>query len=232
MPPEALSQIVAGCRGPGRVRGSGRVLPRDAVAGQAGAARADSGRGAHAPRAGRRRARSVRIEAQQEIQQKVQEELGERQREMMLREQMKAIQKELGEEDEASDLEELKERDREARAERRRAHTKSIASCTVSSARIRSLPNTRSFARILDYVIELPWNKRTEDKIDLVRVREDSRRGPLRPRGCEGSRARVPGRAQAADGAGGGGCRGRAKSAARSRRRRPRRSPCATDVGR
>ena len=50
------------------------------------------------------------IEAQEEIQAQVQEELGERQREMLLREQMKAIQRELGEEDEGAELEELKQK--------------------------------------------------------------------------------------------------------------------------
>src|SRR5512140_3859376 len=52
----------------------------------------------------------LRLEAQQEIQQKVQEELGEKQREILLREQLKAIQKELGEEEEGADVDELKSR--------------------------------------------------------------------------------------------------------------------------
>jgi ATP-dependent Lon protease len=52
----------------------------------------------------------LRLEAQAEIQAKVQEELGEKQREMVLREQLRAIQKELGEDDEGNDLEELRER--------------------------------------------------------------------------------------------------------------------------
>ena len=50
------------------------------------------------------------LEAQEEIKSAVQEELGERQREIVLREQLKAIQQELGEGDDASDLEELRER--------------------------------------------------------------------------------------------------------------------------
>ncbi|MBI4544822.1 MAG: LON peptidase substrate-binding domain-containing protein, partial [Gemmatimonadetes bacterium] len=52
----------------------------------------------------------LRLEAQQEIQQKVQEELGEKQREMVLREQLKAIQKELGEDEEGNEVQELKRR--------------------------------------------------------------------------------------------------------------------------
>src|SRR5438093_1627505 len=50
------------------------------------------------------------LDAQEHIKSQVQEELGERQRELFLREQMKAIRKELGEGDEASDVEELRKR--------------------------------------------------------------------------------------------------------------------------
>src|SRR5918997_336181 len=50
------------------------------------------------------------LEAQEDIKSAVQEELGERQREMFLREQLKAIQKELGEGDESKELEELREK--------------------------------------------------------------------------------------------------------------------------
>src|SRR2546422_251683 len=50
------------------------------------------------------------IDAQEEIKSQVQEELGERQREMLLREQLKAIRKELGEEDEGSEVAELRKR--------------------------------------------------------------------------------------------------------------------------
>src|ERR1051326_2654731 len=50
------------------------------------------------------------LEAQEEIKSQVQEELGERQREMFLREQLKQIRKELGEEDDAGELEGLREK--------------------------------------------------------------------------------------------------------------------------
>src|SRR4030095_6012219 len=48
------------------------------------------------------------LDAQEDIKSQVQEELGERQREMFLREQLKQIRKELGEETEADELEELR----------------------------------------------------------------------------------------------------------------------------
>ena len=50
------------------------------------------------------------LDAQEDIKSQVQEELGERQREMFLREQLKTIQRELGEGDERDDLQELKEK--------------------------------------------------------------------------------------------------------------------------
>jgi len=50
------------------------------------------------------------LEAQEEIKSQVQEELGERQREMFLREQMKAIRKELGDDDQTKEIEELREK--------------------------------------------------------------------------------------------------------------------------
>ena len=113
----------------------------------------------------------VRLEAQEEIQQKVQEELGERQREIVLREQMKAIQQELGEGDEASDLEELRERveklelSDEARHEIQRELSR-LERTNPQSAEYQVL---RTY---LDLVTELPWGSRTEDEIDLVQAEQ------------------------------------------------------------
>ena len=50
------------------------------------------------------------LDAQADIKSQVQEELGERQREMFLREQLKAIRQELGEADDSADVHELRER--------------------------------------------------------------------------------------------------------------------------
>ena len=98
----------------------------------------------------------LRAEAQQEIQQKVQEELGEKQREMVLREQLKAIQKELGDEDEVGDLEELAERvanlelPEDARKEVERELSK-LRRTNPQSAEYQVL---RTY---LELVTELPW---------------------------------------------------------------------------
>ncbi len=109
----------------------------------------------------------ARLDAQEEIQARVQEELGERQREMLLREQLKQIQRELGDEDERDDVEDLRERvealklDEEQRAEVER-ELKRLERTSPQSAEYQVI---RTF---LEWVTELPWNVRSEDKIDLA----------------------------------------------------------------
>jgi len=113
----------------------------------------------------------ARIDAQEDIQAKVQEELGERQREMLLREQLKQIEKELGDEDERNDVEELRERvaelelAEEARTEVER-ELKRLERTSPQSAEYQVI---RTF---LEWVTELPWGDRTEDKLDLVSAAE------------------------------------------------------------
>jgi len=109
----------------------------------------------------------ARLDAQEEIQAKVQEELGERQREMLLREQLKQIQRELGDEDEKDDIDDLRERvealklgeEQQAEVER---ELKRLERTSPQSAEYQVI---RTF---LEWVTELPWSIRSEDKIDLA----------------------------------------------------------------
>ena len=109
----------------------------------------------------------ARLDAQEEIQARVQEELGERQREMLLREQLKQIQRELGDEDERDDVEELRERvealklDEDQRSEVER-ELKRLERTSPQSAEYQVI---RTF---LEWVTELPWSVRSEDRIDLA----------------------------------------------------------------
>ncbi|HEX2717653.1 MAG TPA: endopeptidase La [Gemmatimonadaceae bacterium] len=106
------------------------------------------------------------LEAQEEIKSQVQEELGERQREMYLREQLKAIQKELGDGDESREITELRDKlarlelPREARAEveRELGRLERAGRESMEAQVIRTY---------LEWVAELPWNTRSDDNLDL-----------------------------------------------------------------
>jgi len=109
------------------------------------------------------------IEAQEDIKSQVQEELGERQREMFLREQMKAIRKELGEEDEASEVEEL--RQRFAALELPEAARKEVDRELSRLERAsRDSMESQVIRTYLETMAELPWNKRSEESLDLKRA--------------------------------------------------------------
>jgi ATP-dependent Lon protease len=106
------------------------------------------------------------MDAQEEIQQQVQEELGERQREMLLREQLKAIQRELGEDEEGADVEELRRR----LAERELPETARTEIDRELARLERTNPQSAEYQVIRTYletVADLPWNVRTEDKLEL-----------------------------------------------------------------
>ncbi len=113
----------------------------------------------------------ARIDAQEDIQAKVQSELGERQREMLLREQLKAIQKELGEEEERDDVEEMQKRIAELDlSEDQRAEVdRELRRLERTSPQSAEYQVIRTF---LEWVTELPWNERSEEKIDLENAEE------------------------------------------------------------
>ena len=106
------------------------------------------------------------LEAQEDIKSQVQEELGERQREMYLREQLKAIQKELGDDDSSKEIVELRDKlakldlPKEARAEVERE----LGRLERSGRESMEAQVIRTY---LEWVAELPWNKRSDDQLDL-----------------------------------------------------------------
>ena len=113
----------------------------------------------------------VRIDAQEDIQAKVQEELGERQREMLLREQMKQIRKELGEEGEKDEVDDLRERIGKLGL----AETAQTEVDRELRRLDRTAPQSAEYQVIrtfLEWITELPWSHRTDDKIDLHRAEE------------------------------------------------------------
>ena len=111
------------------------------------------------------------LDAQEHIKSQVQEELGERQREMFLREQMKAIRKELGEEDETTEGEQLRKR-LEA-LDLPEAARKEVARELERLERANHDSMEAQVIRTyLETVAELPWNKRAEESLDLKRAAE------------------------------------------------------------
>jgi ATP-dependent Lon protease len=107
------------------------------------------------------------LEMQEEIKSQVQEELGERQREMYLREQMKAIQKELGDDDQSKEIVELREKlnkldlPKEARQEVERE----LGRLERSGRESMEAQVIRTY---LEWIAELPWNTRSDDNLDLA----------------------------------------------------------------
>ncbi|MGH7663727.1 MAG: endopeptidase La, partial [Gemmatimonadaceae bacterium] len=106
------------------------------------------------------------LEAQEEIKSQVQEELGERQREMYLREQLKTIQKELGDDDQSREITDLRDKlnklelPKEARVEveRELGRLERAGRESMEAQVIRTY---------LEWIAELPWNTRSDDNLDL-----------------------------------------------------------------
>jgi len=112
------------------------------------------------------------LELGRKIQSQAEESIGRSQREYFLREQLKAIQRELGEMDQdAAEAAEMRERiDKaglppEARreADRELARLERIPSISPESSVIRTY---------LDLLVSLPWNISTEGELDVGRARE------------------------------------------------------------
>jgi ATP-dependent Lon protease len=106
------------------------------------------------------------------IQSQVQSEMEKGQREFFLRQQLKAIQDELGEGDpEQAELKELRERveSTELPEETRKAVDRELA-------RLERLPSAAAeygvIRTYLDWILSLPWSKTTEDNLDLEHARQ------------------------------------------------------------
>ena len=104
-------------------------------------------------------------DAQEDIKSKGQEELGERQREMYLREQLKAIHKELGDTDDG-DGSELREKlaQLELPEAARKEVERELSRLERTSKESMEAQVIRTY---LEWIAELPWNNRSEDHLDI-----------------------------------------------------------------
>jgi ATP-dependent Lon protease len=106
------------------------------------------------------------------IQSEVESEINKGQREYYLREQLKAIQRELGEEDEQqAEITELRRRIEEAELPE---HARKAADRELS--RLERLPAAAAeygvIRTYLEWLVELPWSVETEDNLDIQHARE------------------------------------------------------------
>jgi ATP-dependent Lon protease len=110
-------------------------------------------------------------DAQEDIKSQVQEEIGERQREMYLREQLKAIRRELGEADEDKEIDELREKlakldlpeAAQKEVERELSRLERTSKESMEAQVIRTY---------LEWIAELPWNIRSAESLDITRAEQ------------------------------------------------------------
>lgn len=112
------------------------------------------------------------LELRNQIASQAQTEINRQQREHMLRQQLRAIQSELGEQSpEQADVAELRKRMEEA-------HLPELVAKEVDKELLRlermssSAPDYQITRAYVELTLELPWDKTTEDALDLVHARE------------------------------------------------------------
>ncbi len=111
------------------------------------------------------------LELGSKIQSQIQSEMSKTQREYYLREQMKAIQKELGEGDERTqEIAELREKIEAAgmSEEARREALRELDRLAKMPPAAAEYTVARTY---LEWLVSLPWQKETHDEIDLARAR-------------------------------------------------------------
>jgi ATP-dependent Lon protease len=112
------------------------------------------------------------LKMREKINSQIKEEMGRNQREYVLRQQLKAIKEELGEEDgDQGDLDVLDERitkaNLPAEAEQvARKQLKRLRSMQVGSAEYTVV---RTY---IDWILDVPWSKETTDNLDIAEVRK------------------------------------------------------------
>jgi len=110
-----------------------------------------------------------RIKLGEEIQSEVQDEISKSQREYYLREQLKAIKKELGEDESSVEIKELEDKVKKAKM------TKEAEKVSLKELdRLLKIPTQSpeySVSRTyVEWLIDLPWSKSTKDQLDIQKA--------------------------------------------------------------
>src|SRR6266850_2299157 len=112
------------------------------------------------------------LELGSKIQSQVQSEVGKNQREYFLREQLMAIQKELGEgDDQTREIEELREKIEAAGMPEgvQKEALRELDRLSKMPAAAAEFTVSRTY---LDWIVSLPWQKRTDEVIDLPKTKQ------------------------------------------------------------
>jgi len=109
------------------------------------------------------------LELKGKIESQAQQEMTDAQKQYYLRQQMKAIQEELGE-GEGNEIKDLRQRVAQANLPE---HVRTVAEREIDRlARMGpASPEYQMIRTYIDWILELPWNTVTEDRIDLIEAR-------------------------------------------------------------
>ncbi|MDL1893981.1 endopeptidase La, partial [Sphingobacteriales bacterium CHB3] len=112
-----------------------------------------------------------KLELGSKIQSEVQDGINKTQREYYLREQLKAIKKELGEDDEGVELTELRKRidDAHLPEEALKVAEKELKRLSQMNQASAEYTVSRTY---LDWILDLPWSVSTEDNLDIKKAKE------------------------------------------------------------
>jgi ATP-dependent Lon protease len=110
------------------------------------------------------------LQMQQKIRNQAKDEMSKSQREYFLREQMRAIKSELGEQDSKSEeIDELREK--VIKAQMPQTVESEVLKQLARLERMHPDASEASMVRTyIDCMVDLPWNKKTEDNLDLARA--------------------------------------------------------------
>ena len=166
-----VAEFLRGIADPGADRRHRRLLARPVVrAEDRGRWRRSTSRPASSSSLGWAKDMLADLELKDKIRTDVSEGMEKRQREFLLREQMSAIRKELGEDGEEDVVEEYRQKiadagmpeDVRSRRERELGRLERTSEQSPEHGWIRTY---------LDWMIELPWNVRTDDNLDIAEAR-------------------------------------------------------------
>jgi ATP-dependent Lon protease len=112
-----------------------------------------------------------KLELGSKIQSEVQEGINKTQREYYLREQMKAIKKELGEDEEGLELQELRKRIDDAKLpeEAKKVAEKELKRLSQMNQASAEYTVSRTY---LDWILDLPWSVSTDDSLDIKKAKD------------------------------------------------------------